>query len=425
MLFFFFIILYFLNACSFFEEEEIILPGKRVDVFEKKTQKLIKSNKDVELSEPLTIKDWPMNNQNTFNSPPHFQSNKSIKFKWKKKTSYKGNKNNYFITKPVVHKDQIFTVLANSKINVFDFSTGNILWEEVLPKEIKEEVFFSGGLGVEGNTLFITTGLGNLYSIDIQLKKIIWEKNFTSPISSPPVVFDNKVFFITDDNQTIAIEKSNGKEIWRHSGSLENVSIIGGVSPAIKDNVLYVTYTSGEIFALNLENGSTLWFENIALGSIVSRNLIFDIQSSPVIQKDKLIASSYINKLIALNTTDGEKLWEVELSTVNPIITSGDYAFILDTDNKLHCLSLDNGTSIWTVQLKKISKNTQIRWLGPLLTSKRLIVASSEGIIVSISPFTGEMLGQIDSKFKFSTNPIQAKKTIFFVTQEGTLVALE
>ena len=44
-MFFLFVALLLLNACSYFDEEEIKLPGKRVDVFEKKSQKLIKSNK--------------------------------------------------------------------------------------------------------------------------------------------------------------------------------------------------------------------------------------------------------------------------------------------------------------------------------------------------------------------------------------------
>ena len=42
--------------CSYFDEEEIKLPGKRVDVFEKKSQKLIKSKKSVILPKPKEIK---------------------------------------------------------------------------------------------------------------------------------------------------------------------------------------------------------------------------------------------------------------------------------------------------------------------------------------------------------------------------------
>ena len=419
------VIFLFLGSCSYFEEEEIILPGKRIDVFEKDTQKLIKSKKNVILPKPREISDWPLFNQNISNNLSHFLSNDSLKIKWEKKSSYRDKKDNFFIAKPIIFKDRIYRILPNSIINVINSVNGKTVWEKKLQEEDKEEIFFTGGIGIDSDTLYVTTGIGNLYSIDITTRKTKWKKNFSSPISAPPLIFSNKIFVITDDNQTSAIEKSNGKEIWSHSGSLENVSIIGGVSPSLKDNVLYVTYTSGEIFALNAENGSVLWFENIALGTIASRNLIFDIQTSPVIHKNKLLVSSYINKFIAMSLVDGEKIWEIELSTINPIITSGDYSYLLDTENKLHCIELTEGNIIWTVQLKKMKKKKPLSWVGPLLTSNKLILASSEGVILSLSPHNGKILSQIATENNYVTNPVQSKKSIFVITKKGKLLALE
>ncbi len=419
------VIFLFLSSCSYFEEEEIILPGKRIDVFEKDTQKLIKSKKSVILPKPREILNWPLYNQNISNNLSHFLSNNSLKIKWEKKSSYREKKDNFFIAKPIIFKDRIYRILPNSKINVINSVNGKTVWEKKLQEEDKEEIFFTGGIGIDSDTLYVTTGIGNLYSIDIKTRKTKWKKKFSSSISSPPLIFSNKIFVITDDNQTSAIENSNGKEIWSHSGSLENVSIIGGVSPSLKDNVLYVTYTSGEIFALNAENGSVLWFENIALGTIASRNLIFDIQSSPVIHKDKLLVSSYVNKFIAMSLVDGEKIWEIELSTINPIITSGDYSYLLDTENKLHCIELSEGNIIWSVQLKKMKKKTPVSWVGPLLTSNKLILASSEGVILSLSPHNGKILSQIGTENNYVTNPVQSKKSIFIITKKGKLLALE
>ena len=422
---FLFVALFFLNACSYFDEEEIKLPGKREAVFEKKSQKLIKSKKSVFLPKPIDLKNWPLHNHNVSNNLTHFLSNEKLKIKWEKEASYSGSKSDFFVAKPIIYKNRIYSVLANSVISVRDVISGKKIWEKKLSEESDEDIFFTGGVGINDETLFVSTGIGNLYSINLSTREINWKKKFSSPVSAPPLIFSNKVFVVTDDNQTIALEKSSGQEIWSHSGSLENVSIIGGVSPSLKDNVLYVTYTSGEIFALNSQSGSILWFENIALGTIATRNLIFDIQSSPVIHKDKLLVSSYINKFLAMSLTDGEKIWEIELSTINPIITAGDYIYLLDTENKLHCIDLTDGTILWTVQLKIQNKKKSLRWAGPLLTSNQIIIASSEGVILSISPFNGKILGQIDTDHEFITNPILSDKSIFLTTNKGTLLALE
>ena len=126
-----------------------------------------------------------------------------------------------------------------------------------------------------------------------------------------------------------------------------------------------------------------------------------------------------------MSLVDGEKIWEIELSTINPIITSGDYSYLLDTENKLHCIELTEGNIIWTVQLKKMKKKKPLSWVGPLLTSNKLILASSEGVILSLSPHNGKILSQIATENNYVTNPVQSKKSIFVITKKGKLLALE
>ena len=40
----------------------------------------------------------------------------------------------------------------------------------------------------------------------------------------------------------------------------------------------------------------------------------------------------------------------------------------------------------------------RIRWAGPVLVSDRLLLASSEGEVVSVSPYTGEVLGKASAR---------------------------
>ena len=68
--------------------------------------------------------------------------------------------------------------------------------------------------------------------------------------SRPPLVFKNKVFVISDDNQVFALNINSGDTIWSHVGNIEEVSILGGSKPAIDNEILVVTYSSGEIYAL-------------------------------------------------------------------------------------------------------------------------------------------------------------------------------
>ena len=423
------IILSNLQSCSsikkFFEEDEVKLIGNRVDVFDKEEIKFVRSNQTVILQKAELITNWSQTNHNKSNHLFHFLSNSSLKFKWKLKVGKGKSRKGPYIVKPIVHNSNIITIDNDSKIQSREYDNGAIVWTKELVDENRENIYFSGGLAAQNDDLFISTVLGNLYCLEASSGKLKWKKNFLTPISSSPTLSNNKIFVVTDDNQTFAIDYSSGEKIWTHSGNLENISIIGGVNPAIKERVVYVTYSSGEIFALNEDNGSVLWEDNLTSGKIFNKNLISDIQSPPVINDELLYVSSFINKFAAIQAIDGERVWELDISSLNPITISGDYLFILDVDNRVYCLSKKDGKIVWIAQLKVKGDDNEIYWVGPILTSNKLILASSEGVIISLSPFTGETLSVIKRNESFTIQPIQSQKTIFFVTEQGRLIAFE
>jgi outer membrane protein assembly factor BamB len=65
-----------------------------------------------------------------------------------------------------------------------------------------------------------------------------------------------------------------------------------------------------------------------------------------------------------------------------------------------------------------------IGWSGPVLAGDRLIVAGSHGEAVSLSPYTGEVLGVIDLPNGITVAPVVAANTLYFLTGGGDLVAM-
>ncbi|MBH43368.1 MAG: hypothetical protein CMP25_01080 [Rickettsiales bacterium] len=414
------------SSCSildYFEEEEIKLTGKREKVFKNDEKRLVKSFSKVNLPEPELIKDWSQSNQNTFNHNFHFLSKKNLKKQWKKKIGKGKSKIGPYIAKPIVYKNLIFTIDNKSKIEVRNTEQGDLVWTKVLSEEKKEKINFTGGLAANNDVLFITTGLGNIYALNYLDGNIIWKENILTQISAPPVISKQKVFVTTDDNQLIVFDETNGDEIWNHNGNIENVSIIGGVNPAIKNGIVYVTYSTGEIYALNENNGTIQWYENLGDTGLFGDGLITDIQSPPVIFEDNLYVSSFSGKFVVFNLIDGERSWELDLTTINPIVISGDYIFLTDTNSKLYCIEKKEGKIIWVVQLKKNIKKKVISWVGPVLSSYKLILASSEGKIISLSPFDGNIISVSDEKVPITISPIHAGTSIYFLTENGELIA--
>ena len=59
--------------------------------------------------------------------------------------------------------------------------------------------------------------------------------------SRPPLVYKDKVFVISDDNQVLSLNINSGDTIWSHIGNIEEVSILGVSKPAIDSEIFVVT----------------------------------------------------------------------------------------------------------------------------------------------------------------------------------------
>ncbi len=414
-----------LNSCAYFEEEEDkILPGKRESIFSNEDEVIVKTNKKIIIGEPFSIYSWNQEYQNTRNHLFHFKSKPNLKLLKRIDLGDLNFENIEYIVSPVINGNVIFYSDSNFNIYAKNLENGKTIWKIKLSNEKFENFSFVGGLSLDEKFLYITTGLGNVYCIDILKAKIEWTKSFLIQFSRPPLVFGNKVFIVSDDNQTFALNKLNGETIWSHIGNIEEISIIGGSKPIIDKNILIVTYSSGEIYALNENDGSTIWFDNLSSSSFFVKSNVNDIQAPATIEKDNVYVPSFSDKLMVYDLKTGREKWDIKVSSINPLVISAETMFLLDTSGKLLCLDKTDGKLLWAVQLRISKKGEEINWYGPLLSTNKLLVVSSDGLVLSLSPFTGKILSKTKFDERILTNPFQVKENIFLISEEGTLFIL-
>ena len=87
-------------------------------------------------------------------------------------------------------------------------------WKLKLEQEKQENFPLVGGFFTDGKELFFSTGLGNIYCVDANSGKIKWKKEFGVQFSRPPLVKNNMMFVVSDDNQFFAIDKNTGVTVW-------------------------------------------------------------------------------------------------------------------------------------------------------------------------------------------------------------------
>jgi len=275
----------------------------------------------------------------------------------------------------------------------------------------------------------VTTGYGRVLALAVATGKQIWSQNVGAPLHGAPTVADGRVFANTVENQLQVLAADDGRVLWTHNGIPEPASLLGAASPAVEGDIVIVPYTSGEIYALRVENGRVLWSDNLATAQpLGALNSIADVRGQPVIDRDRVFAVSQSGLMVAIDLRTGDRVWEQEVGSTHAPWAGGDFVYVLNNDNELICLTRADGKVRWVRDLPRWddakNKRDPIRWAGPMLAGDRIIVVSSQGEALSISPYTGEPLGRTEFPDSVFVSPALAEKTLYVLTDDADLIAL-
>jgi outer membrane protein assembly factor BamB len=179
---------------------------------------------------------------------------------------------------------------------------------------------------------------------------------------------------------------------------------------------------------LRTENGQPTWSENLASARTVDAvSGMADIHGRPVIDRGRVFAVSHSGRMMAIELRNGAHVWEQEMASSHEPWCVGDFVFLLANDNDIVCLTRNEGKIRWTQPLPHYEdekkKKDPIRWAGPVLGGDQLIVLSSSGKAMWISPQTGETISETELSDKGYLGPVIADNTLYLLTDDANLSA--
>ncbi|MDG2032860.1 MAG: PQQ-like beta-propeller repeat protein, partial [Rhodospirillales bacterium] len=292
----------------------------------------------------------------------------------------------------------------------------------------EEDGHVGGGLAFEDGKVFATTGFAEVISLDATNGKILWRRKLEAPFRTAPTVRGNRVFALTLRNKLFSLNGSTGETLWSHSGIEEVTSFLGGASPAVDSGVVIAPYSSGELVALKVENGQVLWSDSLnGNRRYRSSTTLSSIRGRPVIDRGIVIAISNNDQIVAINLRTGRRIWDRAIGGIESPWVAGGFIFFLTNNSELVAMTRQTGRIHWIrplPQWEDLEDQTgRIIWTGPVLTSDRLIVAGSSGEALSISPYSGTILGKVEMPDGVTIGPVAAGNTLYFLSDDADLVA--
>lgn len=420
------------SGCS--SDKKQPMKGDRIAVLEFQGEDQVSSeakSEPLELAQEKENTAWPQTGGNAAHLPQNLAMNSGkLKKIWDKDIGEGSEKDRKLITVPVSAKDKIFTADTEGKISAFSLDKGKRLWEvNVLPED-DISVTVSAGLTYNNDILYVTDGIGSVIALNAETGKKIWSKTVDQPVRGSPTFQFGRLYMITLNDETLALDALNGDIVWRHAGVQEQAGLLGAPSPAVEGSVVITAYSSGDIVALRSETGQEAWTDNLAgVAQNQSRAVtqLTGFRGSPVLEQNIAYVGNASTRLVAIHVPSGERLWQKEFGVMETPWVSGNMVFAVTSESQLVALTKESGKIRWTVALPRYEnpedKEDPVFWNGPVLAGGRLIVTGSNEKFLEVDPDTGKVLRKNDLPGNVMIPPIVVKKTFIVLTDDGTLAA--
>ena len=421
-----------LSGCAIFGDgKPPPLPGERISVMQleptlRPAPEL--SSEPITLPQPFVNTDWPQSFGSASHAPGHVELGDAPRRIWRSSIGRGSNSSRKLLGQPIVAEGRVFTMDARAQVSAYDAERGSSLWSRDIRPNDESDGMLGAGLAYDSGMLYAASGFAEVVALDSKTGKEVWRRKVSGPVRGAPVVGNGRVFVISLDNITHALNAKDGSVLWTHTGSVESAGLLGGISPALADETLVVAYSSGELFGLRAGTGRQLWADFLSLPRRTSAvSDLNDIRASPVISAGRVYAIGNAGRMVSIQVNSGNRIWDQRISGSQTPWVAGDMIYAVTNDNDLICLTARDGRVRWVRALPRWQdekrKRDPITWAGPVLVGDRLILSGSNESALSVSPYTGEMLGSIDLPDGVLIAPTVANRTLYFLTDRGDLIA--
>jgi len=407
------------------------------------------------MPEAYVNQDWPQAGGNAVHAMGRTLADATLEKAWSENAGSSSDRKGRVVAPPVIANGRIYVMDSDNRVRAIDEQTGDTIFRIEVEKEKvgrsrtagtsiedrirnpfsifgggggddKESV--GGGVAIGDGKLFVSSGLGLMGAYDAQTGAQLWETQTRTPLHSVPTYADGRVFAISDDNEIFAFNANSGEQIWSYQGIIESARMLTASAPAVSGEVVIAPFSSGEVVALRVQNGGVVWQDALSSsGRLTPLSSINDIAAGPVVADGFVIASAQSGNTTAFDLRTGQRLWSQPAGMIGFPLVVGDNVFGVTTNAEVIAMSKLDGSVTWLSQLKAFGKERKrkdrIAWIGPVLAGENLVMASSEGQMVSVNAQTGAIVSESKVGDAVFVPPVIANQTVYLLTDGAKLVA--
>lgn len=418
-----------LVACG---EQELLLEGERLDV----RGNPVPSN-EVNRAAALPLPAAVANSSwsHVGGSPSHLVRHPalgtSLSVAWSVPIGQGNGRKHRITADPVVLNGRVFALDSRAQVTAVS-TAGQALWStDLTPASENADDASGGGLAVEGNRVFATSGFGILTALDAASGTVLWRHDFEAGATAPPTVANGVVYAVTANSVGWALSAETGRVLWQVFGAVGDRSSTAAPAPVITGPLVVFPFPSGQMVAAATGTGSEAWSASVAgQRAGFAAAVLTDLTAGPVVADNTIFAGSFAGRSAAFDATTGQQVWEATDGAAGLLWHAAGGLFFVSERNQLIRLNAATGEQVWSRDLP-LFKRDRIRRRksvflhhGPVLAGGRLVIASDDGNVREFNPVDGALLRTFELPDGIASNPIVAGRTLYLISENGRLLAL-
>ena len=100
----------------------------------------------------------------------------------------------------------------------------------------------------------------------------------------------------------------------------------------------------------------------------------------------------------------------------------------MGVEAEIACIKAGTGQVIWVKDLTKFKneekKKGRVTYAGPVIASGKILIASSQGDLISLDPQTGDELNRLKLGGAVYIEPIAVQEKLIVLTDDARLIAI-
>ena len=327
-----------------------------------------------------------------------------------------GQGDGFYKIQPAIAGSSIYIAAADGTVEAFDKQTGKSLWDTELERPL------SGGVGVYGDALLLGSSDGFVLKLDANSGEVQWSTRLSGEVMSVPGSDGRMVLAHTLDGKLQGLDFATGEVAWTYDSNVPVLTLRGSCSPLLNGNTAYVGFASGRVLAFDIANGGIIWEARVAIPQGRSEiERVVDIDGTMTLLGKELFVASYQGRIMAIDVTDGRKLWQHNVSSFSGVSQGFGNVYVADEDGTVTAYQRSGQGERW--------QQTALAYRGlsrPTPVSSYLAVGDKEGYVHFMSQVDGEIVGRIEADDEGIRADMVSEDNILYVYgNSGDLIAYE